>query len=161
MRIKSVWITLFLLNVSLVFAQDDLTSFFTLPIELTENANAVVRLDETIVEVKAINDMVISERRIVTVLNENGIYKIGAVVGYDNNIKVKEAEVKIYDKFGKQIKKIRERDFEDVSAVSGGTMYTDSRVKYIDYTQQNIRLRQSLLVPYKLKIQQTYQVLIQ
>ena len=134
MRIKSVWITLFLLNVSLVFAQDDLTSFFTLPTELTENANAVVRLDETIVEVKAINDMVISERRIVTVLNENGIYKIGAVVGYDNNIKVKEAEVKIYDKFGKQIKKIRERDFEDVSAVSGGTMYTDSRVKYIDYT---------------------------
>ncbi|MBC8753299.1 DUF3857 domain-containing protein [Kordia sp. YSTF-M3] len=133
MRIKLVWIVFLLLNVNLVFSQDDLKSYLTLPQELKDNANAVVRLDETIVAVKAINDLEISQKRIVTVLNESGIYKIGAVVGYDNDIKVKEAEVRIYDKLGKQIKKFRQRDFVDVSAVDGGTMYSDSRVKYIDY----------------------------
>ncbi len=134
MRIKLAWIFLFLLSVSFGYSQDELTSYLTLPKELTVNANAVIRLNEITVEVKAINDVEISEKRIVTVLNENGIYKIGAAVGYDNDISVKDAEVIIYDKFGKQIKKIRERDFEDVSAVDGATMYSDSRVKYLEYT---------------------------
>ena len=134
MRIQSTLIAFLILNVNLVFSQDDLTSYLTLPQELKENANAVVRFSEMIVDVKAINDLEISEKRIVTVLNENGIYKIGAVVGYDNDIRVKDVEVIIYDKFGKQIKKIRERDFVDISAVDGATMYSDSRVKYMDYT---------------------------
>ena len=134
MRIKLVAIAVFLLTICGVKAQDDLTSYLTLPPELKKNANAVVRLNETIVHVKAINDLEISQKRVVTVLNENGINKIGAVVWYDNNIRVKNAEVRIYDKYGKQIKKVRERDFEDVSAVDGGTMYSDSRVKYMDYT---------------------------
>ncbi|WP_420572034.1 DUF3857 domain-containing protein [Kordia sp.] len=134
MRIKLLVITAFLITLSTVKAQDDLTNYLTLPQELTKNANAVVRLDETIIEVKAINDMEISKKRIVTVLNENGLRRIGAYVWYDNVVRVKNAEVKIYNKFGKQIKKIRERDFIDASAVSGGTMYSDSRIKYLDYT---------------------------
>lgn len=135
MRIKLVCITLCLLNVSLVFAQDDdLISYLTLSQELKSNANAVVRLDETIVAVKTINDVEISKKRIVTVLNKKGINTIRAVIGYSNNIKVKSAEVVIYDKFGAKIKKIRKNDFIDVSAVSGGTMYSDYRNKYIEYT---------------------------
>lgn len=134
MRLKMFAIAVFVCFIYTAKAQDDLTSYLTLPQELIKNANAVVRLDETIVVVKAINDMEISEKRIVTVLNEKGLSKIGAQVWYDNNIRVKNAEVKIYNKFGKQIKKIREKDFQDVSAVDGGTMYSDSRVKHIDYT---------------------------
>ncbi|AXG68053.1 hypothetical protein KORDIASMS9_00242 [Kordia sp. SMS9] len=117
-----------------VKAQDDLKSYLTLPQELAKNANAVIRLSETVVDVKAINDMEVTQKRIVTVLNENGLKQIGAVVWYDNDIKVKNVEVRIYDQAGRQIKKIRERDFQDVSAVDGATMYTDSRVKYLDYT---------------------------
>ena len=134
MRLKLSAIVLLLLLIGTVNAQDDLKSYLTLPQELTKNANAVVRLDETIVRVKSINDMEISEKRIVTVLNENGVNKIGAVAFYDNTTRVKDVEVRIYNKSGKQIKKIRQKDFQDVSAVDGGTMYSDSRVKYLDYT---------------------------
>ncbi len=134
MRTKLLYVIILLLNSNLVFSQDNLTTYLTLPQELTKNANAVVRLDEMNVDVKAINDLETSRKRIVTVLNENGLHKIRAVVWYDDDIKVKKAEVKIYDKFGKQIKKIRERDFKDVSAVEGSTLYSDSRVKYLDYT---------------------------
>ncbi|MEM6684580.1 MAG: DUF3857 domain-containing protein [Bacteroidota bacterium] len=115
-------------------AQDNLTSFLTLPQELIKNANAVVRLDETIIDIKSITDMEVSQKRIVTVLNENGMSKIDAMAFYDNNRRVKNIEAKIYDKFGKQIKRIKQKDFLDVSAVGGGTMYSDSRVKYLEYT---------------------------
>ncbi|WP_046758955.1 DUF3857 domain-containing protein [Kordia jejudonensis] len=134
MRIKLVYAIFLFLNINVVFAQEHLTTYLTLPQELTKNANAVVRLHERDIDVKAVDDLEITERRIVTVLNENGLNKIRAVIWYDDNIKVKDAEVKIYDKFGKQIKRIKEKDFKDVSAVEGGTLYSDSRVKYIDYT---------------------------
>jgi transglutaminase-like putative cysteine protease len=134
MRIKLLWIILLLINVKFGIAQDNLTSYLTLSQKLTENANAVIRLDETNVAVNAVNDVTITEKRIVTVLNENGVNKIGAVVWYSNNTKVKSAEVIIYDKFGSKIKKIRKNDFQDVSAVNGATMYSDYRMKYIDYT---------------------------
>ncbi|MCH2192781.1 DUF3857 domain-containing protein [Kordia sp.] len=135
MHLKILAIAVLLCSLYTAKAQDkELISYLTLPQELTKNANAVVRLDETLVKVEAIDDMTISEKRIVTVLNENGLGKIGAQVYYDNNRRVKNLEVRIYDKFGKQIKKIRQKDFEDVSAVDGATMYTDSRYKYLDYT---------------------------
>jgi transglutaminase-like putative cysteine protease len=127
-------IVIFFLTFYTTQAQDDLTSYQTLPLELTKNANAVVRLDETLVRVESIDEMEISIKRIVTVLNENGLNKIEAVAFYDNNTRVKDIEARIYNKSGKQIKKIREKDFQDVSAVDGGTMYSDSRVKYLDYT---------------------------
>ncbi len=134
MRIKLLVIAILLFVSNIIKAQDNLKSSLTLSQELTKNANAVVRLSETIVNVKAINDMEVSEKRIVTVFNENGLGQIGAVVWYDKHVKVKNVEVRIYDQSGRQIKKIRERDFQDVSAVDGATMYTDSRVKYLDYT---------------------------
>ncbi len=134
MRTNLLYVIFILLNINLVFSQDNLTTYLTLPQELTKNANAVIRLSEMNINVKAINALEISEKRIVTILNENGLNKIGAVVWYDNDRKVKKAEVKIYDKFGKQIKRIRQKDFKDVSAVQGSTLYSDSRVKYLDYT---------------------------
>jgi len=134
MRIKLVCIALLLLNVNLIFAQDNLTNYLTLPQELKNNSNAVIRLDETLVDVKSIDNVEVSKKRIVTVLNKKGVNTIRAVIGYSNNIKVKDAEVIIYDKFGSKIKKIRKNDFIDVSAVSGGTMYSDYRNKFIDYT---------------------------
>ncbi|MEM6719707.1 MAG: DUF3857 domain-containing transglutaminase family protein [Bacteroidota bacterium] len=134
MRLKFLAIVAMLCAIQATKAQDNLTSFLTLPQELTKNANAVVRLDETVVNVEAINTMEVSERRIVTVLNEKGMSMIGAVAFYDNTTRVKNMEAKVYDKFGKQIKKIRQKDFQDVSAVDGGTMYSDSRVKYLEYT---------------------------
>ncbi|PTX63658.1 transglutaminase superfamily protein [Kordia periserrulae] len=134
MRLKFLATVAIIFAIHVANAQDNLTSYLTLPQELTKNANAVIRLDETTVTVNATDDMEVSKKRIVTVLNENGLSKIQAGAGYDNSTSIKDLEARIYDKFGKQIKKIRERDFQDVSAVDGVTMYSDSRIKYMDYT---------------------------
>ncbi|MDT0559032.1 DUF3857 domain-containing protein [Ichthyenterobacterium sp. W332] len=106
----------------------------TIPDELSENANAVVRYELDVVEIEDYNRFTFTSKRIVTIYNEYGKYKHGAVAGYDDTRVIKSLEAKIYDALGKEIKRIKKKDFVDESAVPGGTLYSDSRVKYLDYT---------------------------
>lgn len=101
---------------------------------LTEDADAIVRLDEMQVEIASQKNMTISLKRIVTVMNKKGNKHVHAVVRYDDNRKVKRVNAVVYDAFGKEINKFREKDFKDVSAVTNGTLYSDSRILYLDYT---------------------------
>ena len=115
-------------------AQEVNYSASTLDAALTKNANAVVRLDEMTVELVSIRQMNVSLDRVVTVLNKHGNKHTHAAVRYDNSIKVKQIQAIIYDAQGKEIDKIRQKEFKDVSAVDGGTLYSDSRILYLDYT---------------------------
>ncbi len=117
-----------------VFSQDDLYSSLTIPKDLKQNANAVIRLNEVVVSIKSSSEMSVKEKRIITVLNKKGNTNVDAYVHYDENVKIKTLEVLAFDAFGNEIKKIRKNDFKDVSAVDGGTLYSDSRVKYLEYT---------------------------
>ncbi|MBJ7880273.1 DUF3857 domain-containing protein [Gelidibacter salicanalis] len=78
--------------------------------------------------------MVYTNKRIVTILNSSGNSQVGTSMGYDKNVSIRKMEARIYNSRGKEIKKIKKNDFEDVSAVAGGTLYSDSRVKYLRYT---------------------------
>lgn len=116
-----------------VKAQADKYQALLLDKGLTEYADAVVRLDEYQVEIRSQKDMVIRQKRIVTVLNKKGNRYVRASVGYDNGRKVKSLGALVFDAFGKEIAKFRKKDFKDVSAVIRGTLYSDHRVLYLDY----------------------------
>ncbi|MCR8668862.1 DUF3857 domain-containing protein [Aestuariibaculum sp. M13] len=118
----------------ILFSQNNLFTSSNIPESLSDGANAVVRLDETRIDLLKIDEMLVSERRIITILNKSGDDNLNAYVHYDNNVKIKNLEATIYNKFGAVIKKIKEKNFKDVSAVDGATLYSDSRVKYLDYT---------------------------
>ncbi|MGJ8591995.1 MAG: DUF3857 domain-containing protein [Aquaticitalea sp.] len=125
---------LFVFSFSLSHAQhSELLTSFSIPSNLIKDANAIVRQDDIAIEIKAYNKMLYTNQRIVTILNSFGDNKHGAVMYYDENINIKKLEAKVYDALGNEIKKIRKNDFEDVSAVSGGTLFSDSRVKYLKY----------------------------
>ena len=115
-------------------AQENVYQAHLLDKDLMENADAVVRLDEMTVDIVSQENMIISSKRAVTVFNKYGNKHVRAFVGYDNSRKVKSVQAIIYDASGRQIEKIKEKDFKDVSAVSGATLYSDSRVKYLNYT---------------------------
>lgn len=117
-----------------VNSQEIQYSILVLPEKLTENANAVVRLNKTNIHVSAIDEMSIKVERVVTVLNKLGDSRVGAYVSYDDDSRIVSLSAKIYDALGNEIKKIKKKDFQDVSAVSGGTLYSDSRVKLLQYT---------------------------
>jgi transglutaminase-like putative cysteine protease len=79
-------------------------------------------------------DMKINTLRIITVLNEKGLSAIDAVENYNRTTVVKDIEATVYDVLGKEIKKIKRKDFKDESAVGGSTLFSDSRYLYLDYT---------------------------
>jgi hypothetical protein len=108
-----------------------------IPSELRENANAIIRSENTNIEILAVDKMIYKNKRIVTILNSSADAKHGAYMHYDDNTNIKKLEAKIYNQQGKEIKKFRKNDFKDQSAVEGGTLYSDNRIKYLDYTPIN------------------------
>lgn len=134
MNLKFTLNLLFLLIISTTYSQANLLTSFTIPDNLKESANAVVRSNNVQINLNSSSEMHVLEKRIVTVFNKEGDDAINAYVHYDNNVKIKDLEVIVYNNLGTQIKKIKKNDFKDVSAVDGGTLYSDSRVKYLEYT---------------------------
>lgn len=126
---------LFILHISFFsFSQsDDVYLALGVPVELKENSNAVVRYDSQLIEINRFNDVTVTTKRIVTVYNKYGDKHINAVEFYDDNTNIKALEINIYNEYGNHIKRIKKNEFTDQSAVSGGTLYSDNRVKYYDY----------------------------
>ncbi|WP_412983846.1 DUF3857 domain-containing protein [Pontimicrobium sp. IMCC45349] len=124
-----------MLTAFLSFSQNEnLCTVLTLSDELKTNANAVVRLDQTQIEIPDVKTLKTTYKRIVTVLNKEGDNDVYAVVSYDTGIDIKKLGAIVYDAFGNEIEKYRKSDFKDVSAVSDFSLYEDSRVKYLEYT---------------------------
>ncbi|HEU4789401.1 MAG TPA: DUF3857 domain-containing protein, partial [Flavobacterium sp.] len=124
----------FLFTTTFLFAQKSDYSTVTLSDSLKENANAVVRLNQIDIVIASQRSMNIKNKRVVTVLNENGLDAIEAYENYDKSSSIKNILATIYDAFGKEIKKIKRGDFRDVSAVSGSTLFSESRYIYLYYT---------------------------
>ena len=101
---------------------------------LKENANAVVRLNQIDIVISSQRNMNVKNKRVVTVFNEDGLSAIDAVEHYDKKTTVKSIEAAVYDIFGNEIKRIKRKDFRDQSAISGSTLFSDSRYIYLDFT---------------------------
>lgn len=124
----------FLFFSSLLSAQKSEFSVLSIADSLKENANAVVRLNQTDITILSQRSMNVKKQRVISVLNSNGINSINAFQHYDKTTSIKNIEAVVYDAFGKEIKKIKRKDFKDRSAVDGVTLATDSRYLYFDYT---------------------------
>lgn len=128
----------FFLLLSLIFTTviSAQTNYSVLSINdsLKENANAVVRLDETIVEITAKNKMEVTNHRVITILKKAGESSIKPYAFYSSKTKITDILAHVYNEQGEEIEKIKRKDFIDISAVDGGTLYGDSRVKVFRYT---------------------------
>ncbi|MDT7832416.1 DUF3857 domain-containing protein [Flavobacteriaceae bacterium S356] len=135
MKFYTTYVTAIFVCIStFVFAQETQVAAFLIPQELKEDANAVIRNESTIVTISAVDEMTVKVSKTITILNKLGNDYIGASVGYDDDTKILSVNAEIYDAFGTRIKKFRKKDFLDFSAVSGGTLYSDNRVKELQYT---------------------------
>lgn len=131
---QQILIICLLLLSTISFGQKIKYSSLLIPSELKENANAVIRNNVREVTLRAVNDMVIKEKRVITILNKLGDQFLDVYTHYDNHSKITKLSAKIYDALGNEIKKYSKGKFLDVSAVDGGSLYSDARVKYINYT---------------------------
>ena len=112
-------------------------SIYNIPAELLKDANAVVRMDYTSFELRSKRNATVTRKYVITILNNNADGYAQFREYYDDFIKIKSIKGVIYDKNGKVIRKIKKKEINDVSAVSGGTLISDSRMKYIEVLQND------------------------
>jgi hypothetical protein len=134
-KLTSAIIIIAILFCTKILAQDSNNlSSLLISKELKENANAVIRINEISVDVLAVDQMTVTNKRIVTVLNKLGKSHVKAYMHYNDDTKIIKLTATIYDAFGNKVKKHSKNDFQDVSAIDGGTLYSDSRLKFLEYT---------------------------
>ena len=106
-------------------------SALLIPQNLIENADEVIRIDKTIVNVKSKSEAHIYIKKVITILNEDSNANDFKLY-YDSESAIKNISGAIYDKMGNTLRKMRKDEIQDYSAVGGGTMYGDNRVKYFE-----------------------------
>ena len=132
---KNIFPLLFVCLFSIIstFSQKINYASLLIPPELKENANAVIRDNAIEITIEAVDEMVVHRRKVITILNKSGNADASIGQSYNDDTKITKLSAIIYDAFGNQIKKYSKGKFLDESAVSGGTLYSDARVKYVRY----------------------------
>lgn len=119
------------------YSQDIYTSAITIPTELKENANAVIRQHNTTITVLSDDKMIVNQKQVITVLNQSGNATLDTYLYYGDDTKINDISLKILDAFGNEIEKISKSKFIDINAVDGFSLYNDDRITYVDYTPNN------------------------
>jgi hypothetical protein len=128
-------VCLFVVQVAL--SQEELFTSSTIPDPLKVNANAVIRKNDVTITVESYDEFEVITDRIVTVLNKKGLGDIKAGESYNDDTEIEKIEATIYDASGEKIERFKSKEFKDVSGVPNGTLYSDNRVMYLDYTPRS------------------------
>jgi transglutaminase-like putative cysteine protease len=129
MRKRFTGIIISLLSVLSTVAADGEYAVSKIPAELLKKANAVLRLEELNFEIINSGKAVFTNHYVITILNENGDFWAEFYEYYDKHRKIESLEGTLYDASGKQLKKIKTKDAEDLSGVSDGSLMDDNRYK--------------------------------
>lgn len=154
---KKLSLLILLLNFAFsVFAQENY-AVDLIPANLKSRANATIRSQETIVDMRAEDNVIYSVKKAITVFNKNGDDNARLVLGYDKNIVIKGIKGEVYNEMGILTHKFSQNDFRDESAIQDISLFEDSRVKHflpninnypytVVYTFE-IRFKQNLIIP--------------
>ncbi len=96
--------------------------------ELLVNANSVVRNYEAFIEIYSDGAFEMTVKKAVTILNEKGKYHGYFVEGFDKYSTITNYEGTLFDKNGKKVRRIKNDEFQNISAISGGTIFDDNRL---------------------------------
>ncbi|MES2411671.1 MAG: DUF3857 domain-containing protein [Bacteroidota bacterium] len=133
MKLK-ILLLFFLFFTIFTFGQKLEYSTLTIPDSLKQNANVVIRLSETNIDITSQKSMVINSVQVTTVLNELGLRNLDLSENYDKNRRISRIEATAYDAFGKELKTYKRKEFKDVSVADGVSVFNDNRALYLDYT---------------------------
>jgi transglutaminase-like putative cysteine protease len=154
--VKFLFIFLFISTFQFGYAQDNYDADL-IPSALRNRANATIRNEETVVDMRSRDNVLYSVKQAITVLNKNGDENARLVLFYDKNTAIKSIKGEVFNEFGKLTHKFSHGDFKDESAVQGFSLFEDNRVKHflpavnsypytVVYTYE-IRFKQNLNIP--------------
>ena len=100
---------------------------------LTKNADAVLRAEDIKFEINSTKDAVEKNHYVITILNENGDKWADFSEYYDKLREVSSIEGYLYDASGKQLKKMKYKDLQDLSGVGDNNLIDDNRIKHHNF----------------------------
>lgn len=130
---KIVLLIILLICILNVQAQKDL-GVSSIDPNLILNANAVIRESQKNIEIISVTKVRIQQKRTVTVLNDYGEKHLQAYEVLDDLRDLRKQVAIIYDKNGKEIKKVRGKDFIVESMSGGSNLFVNNKLSYLRYT---------------------------
>jgi transglutaminase-like putative cysteine protease len=128
-----------------------------IPATLRAGANAVIRNMETEVSMVGPEQVVMTVKKAVTILNKAAEEYATLILGYNKSTTIKSAKGYILDAGGNKISNFTLSNFLDQSAISDFSLYEDDRIKYYNpvisaypFTivyEYEIRFKQNLVIP--------------
>lgn len=107
-----------------------------IPEALKKNAHAVIRYDNTHLDIKELDNVNYTRKYAVTVLDEAGKKYALLREGYNLQIRINKIKGRLLDAEGKEIRSLKEKDIIDRSTFGQSFVYhSDSRVRYYDFQQ--------------------------
>lgn len=138
------------------YAQDNYDSDL-IPTTLLSRANATIRNEETLVDMRDADNVIYTVKQAITILNKNGENNAELVLFYDKNTSIKSVKGEVYNASGKLHSKFSQNSFKDESAVQNFSLFEDTRVKrfspsmnvypYTVVYQYEIHFKQNLIIP--------------
>lgn len=101
---------------------------------LKKNASAVIRNENTVVEINKIDEIIYRNLSVITILNKDAISFSVPKIYYEKGDVISNVKVNVYDEKGVKLKSFSKSDFTDMAANSQGTFYSDSRAMILPYT---------------------------
>ncbi len=131
MNLKQFIFYIFLLFASTpVWAGDGEYAVFRIPTELLKNANAVKRIETISFEVVNTGEAILKKKYAITVLNEKGDDQAIFVAYYDKQHEIKNIEGALFDAFGKELKRLKNKQIIDVTGNDDASLIDDNRRKF-------------------------------
>ncbi len=105
--------------------------FSSIPDSLKHRADAVVRTEQCLYEILKPGNAVVRNKKAITLLNEKANHYRYKAIYYDKFSHVNFVRGSVYDESGKVIKVIGMANALDMSAITGGSFYSDDRMKVL------------------------------
>lgn len=128
MRAFKILVVLLVLSSFSLFGQTFPIS--DIPTELRKGADVVLRQSKETLDVSGVEATSYRQEVAYTIFNQEGF---GAAIFYryyDKLSKLKGIKISYYDAEGRQLKKVKSSEIEDINITSAGSVYDDNRVKY-------------------------------
>jgi hypothetical protein len=126
-----------LISLTLIILLVDCTAqvypFKSIPEKLRKNADAVIRTNQCVYTVKSPDHAIMKIKKAITILNEDGDYLRYLAVPYDKYSKVNYIRGLVFNEKGFLEKVMGYSDIIDMSAITGGSFYSDDRMKVIRF----------------------------
>ncbi|TVQ93045.1 MAG: DUF3857 domain-containing protein [Bacteroidetes bacterium] len=99
---------------------------------LLENANAVIRQDSTLWEIRGRERARMTRKLAITIIEAEGLAKADISIYHDSFRRVRNIKGSLYDARGRKIRDLKDDEFEDTHLAAGVSVYADARIIQTD-----------------------------